>query len=63
MFGRRQAPDINPGDMVSTADGRGVVVDSKQNRDGYYTRFLVDILDWEDDNLKWYSIEELIVDD
>lgn len=44
------APD--PADYVMTPDGRGVVVDSSQNNDGYYVNFVVELIDGENDGVK-----------
>ena len=46
MFGAlkgRPAPDIAPGDTVETPLGRGVVIDARQNRDGHYVMFTVEL--------------------
>lgn len=45
MFGSSWAPDINPADTVMTPHGKGVVVDARQNNDGYYVFFVVEITD------------------
>jgi hypothetical protein len=42
MFGRRAAPEINPGDQVITPRGSAIVLDARQNRDGHYVWFTVE---------------------
>ena len=54
----RNAP--SPGDMVMTPDGKGVVIDSRQNNDGYYVFFTVEFIDGELDGLeKNFHIREI----
>lgn len=45
MFGSSWAPDINPADTVMTPRGKGVVIDARQDRNGYYVHFTVEITD------------------
>ena len=53
-FGPNYNPDMrytdtnapNPGDEVKTSDGgRGIVVDNRQNNEGYYVFFSIDMLE------------------
>lgn len=46
MFGSNSwAPDINPADSVMTPRGKGVVIDARQDRNGYYVHFVVELTD------------------
>jgi hypothetical protein len=61
MFGRgRAAPEINPADTVETPMGRGVVIDARQNRDGHYVMFTVEITHGpHTDEISDFGIHEL----
>jgi len=61
MFGAGAwAPDINPADTVMTPRGKGVVIDARQNRDGHYIFFTVELLDGPHDGERSdFNIDEL----
>ena len=64
-FGANYNPDFrytdanapSPGDTVLTPDGRGIVIDSSQNNDGYYVFFEIDLAtDADEHDVRRYHI-------